>query len=107
VKLGKQFLIGVLLGLLLVAVLFIVRPGTAQAAPEYGYRWTSNHGWIVWADNDRYFPIRTRCHWYANGSRWTTNWYIRPFKTVWTTSDEGNWGNRRPQNLRCSFVRAY
>lgn len=102
----RAFLVGVLLGLLLVAVLFLVRPGGASASPQYGYRWTAAHGWVVWADNDRYYTIRTKCHWYAGGY-WHSSWYIRPFRTVWTTSDAGSWGNRKPQNLRCSYVRAW
>ena len=102
----KQILVGVLLGLLLVALLVIVRPGQAEASPQYGYKWTSNHGWIVWVDNDRYFPIRTTCHWFANGI-WHFTHRVPAFGYRWTTSDAGSWGNRRPQNLRCSYVRAY
>jgi hypothetical protein len=102
----KQFLVGVLLGLLLIALLFVVHPGRADASPQYGSRWTASHGWIVWANNDRPFTIHTKCHWYAGGY-WHTSWYIHPYKTLWTTSDAGSWGNRRPQNLRCSYVRAY
>jgi hypothetical protein len=79
----------------------------AQAVPEYGRLYTDAHGWIVWANNDRYFPIRTRCHWTAGGYRWTTNWRIAPHGFKWTTSDAGSWGNRIPRNLSCSFVRAY
>jgi hypothetical protein len=77
----------------------------AQAAPQYGYRFTARHGWIVWADNDRFFSIRTRCHWIAGGYRWTTNWVLAPGGFKWTTSDAGSWGDHRPRRLGCSFVR--
>jgi hypothetical protein len=103
----KQFLIGILLGLLLVAVLFIVRPGQAEASPQFGYRWTSNHGWIVWVDNDRYYSIRSTCSWWIGGNRWHFSHIVPAFGYRWTTSDAGSWGDRRPYNLRCSYVRSY
>ena len=77
----------------------------AEATPRYGYRYTASHGYIVWNRNDYQGPVRARCSWYASGSRWTTNWLLSSGEYEWTTSDAGNWGNRRPRNLHCNYVR--
>ena len=90
----------------IIASLVFGQAGPAVAAPNYGYRFTARHGWIVWADNDRIFPIRTRCHWFA-GSYWHTRWLLMPNDYAWTTSDAGSWGDRRPRGLSCSYVRVY
>lgn len=86
------------------AALVLGQAGTAVAVPRYGSRFTAAHGWIVWANNDRFYPIRTRCHWRA-GAYWHTSWRIRPGGYAWTTSDAGSWGDNRPIGLRCSYVR--
>jgi hypothetical protein len=93
-----------ILGIVLITSLLALAP-PAQAMPTYGQRFTATHGYIVWAKNDRYFTIRTRCHWTAGGYRWTTNWVLYPGAFKWTTSDAGNWGDRRPRNLGCNYVR--
>lgn len=93
--------------ILVLSLTFGLAPGVAQASPQYGYRWTARHGWIVWLDNDRYFAIRSTCHWYAGGTRWHFSHLIAPFAYRWTTSDAGSWGNNRPRNLSCSYVRAW
>lgn len=91
-----------LIGALVLALLVAFVP-SAQAAPRYGQRWTSRNGWIVYVRGD-WAPSRVRCSWWAGG-RWTTNWYVPAYDYKWTTSDAGNYGNRRPQNLRCTYVR--
>jgi hypothetical protein len=97
-----------MLVLAVAALLLVGLVPSASAAPAFGSRWTARHGWIVWADNDRAYPIRTRCSWFAGGSRWTTNWRLAAYVGYsWTTSDAGNWGNRRPRNLHCSYRRTY
>jgi hypothetical protein len=93
----------VLVGLILALTLGTAVP--AQAVPRYGYRFTASHGYIVWNRNDYQGPVRARCHWNAGGSRWTTNWILSNGEFEWTTSDAGNWGNARPRNLACSYVR--
>jgi hypothetical protein len=92
-----------LLAVAVVAVmLFIASP--ASAWPSYESDWNRRHGWIVKVHNDRNYWIRTRCRWWA-GSNWTWSVRLPPHYFKWTTSDAGGWGNRRPQNLHCSFVR--
>jgi hypothetical protein len=91
----------------LVALLFVIHPGQANAAPQYGYRFTLTHGYIVWVTNDRYFPIQSTCHWWAGGNRWHFSHLIPAGAYRWTTSDAGSWGDNRPRNLSCSYVRAF
>lgn len=91
----------------LVAILLFGVIAPAQASPMYGQRWTARNGWIVWADNDRYFPIRTNCHWWTGGTRWHISWRINPGGYRWAYSDAGNYGNRKPYNLSCSYRRTY
>jgi hypothetical protein len=93
-----------LIGIVLITSLLVLAP-PAQATPRYGYRYTAAHGYIVWNRNDYQGPVRARCSWYAQGTRWTTNWFLSSGEYKWTTSDAGNWGNRRPRNLRCNYVR--
>ena len=88
----------------LLTSLFVLAP-PAQATPRYGYRYTASHGYIVWNRNDYRGPVRARCSWYTSGGRWTTNWILSNGEYEWTTSDAGNWGNRRPRNLDCNYVR--
>lgn len=88
---------------LVVTMMFTLAP-TAQAVVRYDSRFTSRNGWIVIVQNDSRWS-RVRCHWSASGTYWHTNWLMRPFERNWTTSDAGNWGDRRPRNLDCTFVR--
>jgi hypothetical protein len=94
-------------GLLLATTLFAFAPVRAEAGPLYWYgsSYTYAHGWVVKAGNDSYSHIiRTKCHWYASGSRWSTNWLIYPGRSKWTTSDYGTWGNHAPTGLSCSYT---
>ena len=97
----KKALIALALGL----TLLIGSAAPAQATPRYGQRWTTRNGYIVWNRNDWQGPVRARCSWTAGGYRWTTNWILSNGEYEWTTSDAGNWGDRRPRNLRCNYVR--
>lgn len=87
----------------LIVSLFVLAP-PAQAVPRYGYRYTASHGYIVWNRNDYQGPVRARCHWNAGGY-WHTNWLLSNGEFEWTTSDAGNWGNVRPRNLTCTYIR--
>jgi hypothetical protein len=98
----KRFII---IGLVTTAVLMLRAP-QASAYPAFGRDWNRRHGWIVWADNDRGYWIRTTCHWYA-GRYWTWRIKLPPHWYKWTTSDSGSWGNHKPVNLRCKYVRLY
>jgi hypothetical protein len=94
-----------IVGLLAVVILMLGAP-QASAMPTYGRDWTARNGWIVWAENDRGYWIKTTCHWWA-GSNWTWRIKLPPRDYQWTQSDAGSWGNRKPQNLRCSYTRLY
>jgi hypothetical protein len=96
----KRFLACILTVL---ALMLVAQP--AQAMPTYGSRYTARNGWIVWAKNDRPYYIKSTCRWSASGTAWVSHWRIRPHFTLWTTSDAGNWGDSKPQHLRCTYVR--
>ena len=93
-----------LIGIVLITSLFVLVP-PAQAVPRYGQRYTAAHGYIVWNRNDYQGAIRARCSWYAGNRRWTTNWVLSSGEFEWTTSDAGNFGNNRPRNLDCNYIR--
>jgi hypothetical protein len=92
-----------LIGIVLITSLLALAPST-QAAPRYGYRWTAAHGYIVEVRGDAR-PSRYRCTWTAGGDRWVFAHYLPAYGYQWTTSDAGNWGNARPRNLDCNYVR--
>lgn len=101
----KQFLVGVLLGLLLIALLFVIRPGQADAAPRYGQSFNSRHGHIVWVRGDWAYS-RVHCTWNTrNGRSWRFSWLMKPYQYSWTTTDAGSWGNSRAYNLNCTYRR--
>jgi len=93
-----------IVGIVTITSLLVLAP-SAQAVPHYGYRYTVSHGYIVWNRNDYLGPVRAKCHWYAGGQGWHTNWVLSNGEFVWTTSDAGNWGNARPHNLDCNYIR--
>jgi hypothetical protein len=93
-------------GLMTLVILLLV-PSIADARPIYWYKpaHTPRHGWVVQAGNDSYrHGIRTRCHWYTGSTRWHLSWRIGPQEWYWTASDAGNYGDRAPQGLSCSYV---
>jgi hypothetical protein len=92
-----------LMVLVVVTLLVAVGSAPASAVPRYGSRHTANNGFIVWVRNDAQWS-RVRCTWFA-GRRWTLNWRLSPREYNWTTSDAGNWGDRRPQDLECTYRR--
>jgi hypothetical protein len=75
----------------------------ASAVPRFGQRYTNAHGYIVWVRNDGLWS-RVHCEWNA-GRHWTLNWRLSPREYSWTTSDAGNWGDQRPQDLECTYRR--
>jgi len=92
---------------LLTATLMLASAGPAAARPLYWYSttYTARHGFIVKAGNDSYtHTIRTKCHWYAAGTSWSTNWVLYPGHWGWTTSDNGSYGDFAATGLRCSYT---
>jgi len=92
--------------LVVAAALTVLVTVPAMGSPLYWFNsvYTASHGWVVKAGNHSYTNIiRTRCHWYAGGTSWHTNWVIYPGHTSWTTSDTGSWGDSQPVGLRCSY----
>jgi len=92
-----------LIGIVVLTSLFVLVP-SAQAAPRYDYKWTAAHGYIVYVVGDAQ-PSRYRCTWRADGHSWVFAHYLPAFGRQWTTSDAGNYGNARPRNLDCTYVR--
>jgi hypothetical protein len=100
----KRLIVATLMGVTLLTAI-----GTpAQAVPRYGSQHTGLHGWTVWASNNMSYPIRSRCTWDADGRSWVASWRLRAWNGYqWTTSDAGGWGDFRPQNLHCTYHRAF
>jgi len=97
---ARGILISFMISLVLWATLLV---GVAHATPTYGKYQTSDHGWIVWGKNDQSSDIRATCHWTASGTRWVWRVLIPAGRIRWTPSDAGNWGDRKPRNLTCSY----
>lgn len=91
-----------LIATLLAGLLMFSAVTPAQATVRYGSRLTAAHGWIVEVKNNEPHRIRADCEWWA-GHWWHTRWWINAYRSKWTTSDGGDFGDVKPRHLRCHY----